>query len=70
MKASDNAFPKLLLAVEASTGTPASGQFAVFAKSDGLYYVDDSGEEHAVGGASGVQSIVGGDNINVDSTDP
>lgn len=54
MKASDNEFPKLLLAVQASAAaTPATGLFAVYAKSDGLYYVDDAGVEHAVGSGAG-----------------
>lgn len=54
MKASDNEFPKLLLAVQASAAaTPSTGLFAVYAKSDGLYYVDDAGVEHAVGSGAG-----------------
>lgn len=55
MKASDNAFPKLLLVVTTGAATPATGQFAVFAKSTGLFYVDDAGVEHALagGGAGG-----------------
>lgn len=54
MKASDNEFPKLLLAVQTDAAvTPSPGLFAVYAKSDGLYYVDDAGVEHAVGGSGG-----------------
>lgn len=63
MKASDNQFPKLLLAVQASAAdTPGTGLFAVYAKSDGLYYVDDAGVEHAVadGASSGAWGAITG----------
>lgn len=45
-KASDNEFPSVLLDEQASPPTtPASGFWRVYAKSDGLYIVDDAGNE-------------------------
>jgi hypothetical protein len=53
-KASDNAFPSLLLVEQASAPTtPSSGQARLYRKTDNkLYVVDDAGTETEVGGAS------------------
>lgn len=53
-KASDNPFPSVLLAEQVSTPTtPASGHWRVYAKSDGLYLVDDAGNVTGPLGISG-----------------
>lgn len=45
-KASDNEFPSVLFGELASKPTtPAAGKWRVYAKADGLYYVDDAGTE-------------------------
>lgn len=54
MKASDNEFPSVLLDEQASAPTtPALGFWRVYAKSDGLYIVDDAGVETGPLGAGG-----------------
>jgi hypothetical protein len=46
MKASDNQFPSVLLAEQGDKpATPASGYGRLYIKSDGLYIVDDGGNE-------------------------
>lgn len=46
MKASNNPFPSILLNEQASAPTtPDSGKWRVYAKSDGLYIIDDAGTE-------------------------
>lgn len=63
-KASDNEFPSVLLDEQASAPTtPATGFWRVYAKSDGLYIVDDAGTETGPlstgggGGGSGADTI-------------
>ena len=59
MKASDNAFPKLILAEGAAPATPDSGQVKVYAKTDGaVYSMDDAGVETPLGGSSGGSDVV------------
>jgi hypothetical protein len=53
-RASDNEFPSVLLDEQASAPTtPATGFWRVYAKSDGLYIVDDAGAETGPFGAGG-----------------
>lgn len=53
-KASDNEFPSVLLDEQASAPTtPATGFWRVYAKSDGLYIVDDAGAETGPLGTGG-----------------
>src|SRR5688500_9585204 len=50
-KASDNAFPKVILTEAAAPAAPAAGQVKLYAKADGLLYSkDDAGAETALGG--------------------
>lgn len=60
MKASDNAFPKVILVEGGAPATPASWQVKVYAKSDGkVYSMDDTGAETPLsGGGSGTIEIV------------
>lgn len=54
MKASDNAFPKLILAEGAAPATPDPGQVKVYAKADGaVYSMDDAGVETPLSGGGG-----------------
>ena len=53
-RASDNEFPSVLLDEQATAPTtPASGFWRVYAKSDGLYVVDDAGTETGPFGTGG-----------------
>lgn len=64
MKASDNAFPKVILVEGSAPTTPASGQVKVYAKGDGhVYSMDDTGAETALGGGGG-----GGGSIEIVTT--
>lgn len=67
MKASDNVFPKMLLAEGAAPGTPASGQIAVYGKADGKVYAkDDAGTEYdltATTSGSSIQTITSASTI-------
>lgn len=64
MKASDNAFPKVILVEGSAPATPASGQVKVYAKGDGhVYSMDDTGAETALGGGGG-----GGGSIEIVTT--
>ena len=57
MKASDNAYPSVLLDEQASAPTtPATGNWRLYAKSDGLYAVDDAGTEVGPFGSGGGSS--------------
>lgn len=59
MKASDNAFPKLILAEGAAPAVPDSGTVKVYAKTDGLVYsMDDAGVETPLSGGGGGGSDV------------
>ncbi len=59
MKASDNAFPKVILVEGSSPATPASGQVKVYAKGDGhVYSMDDTGTETPLSGGGGGSSVV------------
>lgn len=52
--ASDNVFPKLILAEGSAPAAPSSGQVKLYAKADGLLYSkDDAGTESAVSGTAG-----------------
>lgn len=54
MKASDNAFPKVILVEGSAPATPAAGQVKVYAKGDGyVYSMDDTGAETPLSGGSG-----------------
>lgn len=54
MKASDNAFPKVILVEGSAPATPASGQVKVYAKGDGhVYSMDDTGAETPLSGGGG-----------------
>lgn len=54
MKASDNAFPKVILVEGSAPATPASGQVKVYAKGDGrVYSMDDTGTETPLSGGGG-----------------
>ena len=58
-KGSDNEFPSVLLDEQASAPTtPATGFWRVYAKSDGLYIVDDAGTETGPFGTGGGSSVV------------
>ncbi len=61
-RASDNEFPSVLLDEQASAPTtPATGFWRVYAKSDGLYIVDDAGTEtgpFGTGGGGGSGELV------------
>lgn len=53
-KASDNEYPSILLAEQgAAPTTPAAGFWRAYAKSDGLYVVDDAGTETGPFGTGG-----------------
>lgn len=59
MKASDNAFPKVILVEGSAPATPASGQVKVYAKGDGhVYSMDDTGTETLLSGGGGGSSVV------------
>lgn len=60
MKASDNAFPKVILVEGGAPATPSSGQVKIYAKADGqVYSKDDAGAETKLGGSgSGTVEIV------------
>lgn len=54
MKASDNAFPKVILVEGSAPATPATGQVKVYAKGDGrVYSIDDTGTETPLSGGGG-----------------
>lgn len=54
MKASDNQFPKLILAEGAAPAMPDAGTVKVYAKADGLVYsMDDAGTETPLSGGGG-----------------
>lgn len=75
MKASDNAFPKVILVEGSAPATPASGQVKVYAKGDGnVYSMDDTGAETPLGGGGSstieiVSSIVSGTITPTGTTD-
>ena len=52
--ASENVFTALRMAEGAAPATPPGGQVIVYPKADGLlYWKDDAGLEHAIGGGGG-----------------
>lgn len=54
MKASDNQFPKLILAEGVAPAMPDAGTVKVYAKADGLVYsMDDAGTETPLSGGGG-----------------
>lgn len=58
MKASDNAFPKVILVEGGAPTTPASGLVKLYAKGDGrIYSKDDTGAETPLSGDSGSKVI-------------
>lgn len=63
MKASDNTFPKVILAEGLAPDVPDSGTVKIYAKTDGLVYsMDDAGTETPLsggGGGGGSGDVVG-----------
>lgn len=72
-QASENVYPKVIMAEGAAPSTPASGQVKLYAKADGLLYSkDDAGAETLVsGGAGGLtdhnHTSAGGDGGDLDA---